>query len=187
MRQCLSQPYPLGNLFFTPFTLKQRIRMLQKPASSRWALLRFAAILPLGLLLWMCTQSPTETTPAVPESETSARAAEPFDPRQEKIFSLVEEVPEFPGGVEALMKYLGNNLRYPEKAAQDGITGRVFVAFVVAKDGSIHDVNVLKGLSPEIDAEAVRVVKTMPKWKPARHEGQIVNVRFNLPINFQLD
>lgn len=100
---------------------------------------------------------------------------------------FTEIMPEFPGGIKALYNYLSKNIRYPRKASKEYIQGRVFIAFVVEKDGMINDVQVSKGLSPEIDAEAVRVVATMPAWKPASQFGEFVPVRFSLPITFSLN
>ena len=105
----------------------------------------------------------------------------------EDIFVVVEQQPEYPDGVEAMMKFLGDSVRYPIEAQEKGIQGRVIVNFVVNKDGSITDVNVVRGVDPSIDAEAVRVIESMPKWKPGVQRGQPVNVRYTLPVSFKLD
>jgi len=94
------------------------------------------------------------------------------EPVAEEIFTFVEEYPEFPGGEKALYEYIKNNIRYPEVARTSGITGTVYVQFVVEKDGSISDVKVLRGIGGGCDEEAVRVVKSMPKWKPGKQRGQ---------------
>lgn len=104
-----------------------------------------------------------------------------------KIFMVAEKMPEFPGGQEALMEYLEKNLNYPEKLQEKGITGTVYVTFVVNKNGGIEDVRVLRSLHPLLDKEAVRVVKSMPKWKPGEQRGKKVNIQYNLPIRFSLD
>ncbi len=103
------------------------------------------------------------------------------------IFTVVENQPEFPGGRDELFKYLGENIKYPEAAAKANVTGRVFVNFVVTTEGEIKDITILKGIGFGADAEAVRVVKNMPRWKPGIQSGKAVNVRYNLPIAFQLD
>lgn len=95
-------------------------------------------------------------------------------------------MPEFPGGPEALMNFMQDNIKYPRMAREDKISGRVIVSFIVEKDGSIDDVNVLQSVDRSLDAEAVRVVKAMPKWKPAFVEGKPVRVQFNLPVKFTL-
>ncbi|WP_298650750.1 TonB family protein, partial [uncultured Proteiniphilum sp.] len=105
----------------------------------------------------------------------------------EDIFVVVENPPEFPGGPEAMMQFLGDNIRYPKEAQEKKTQGRVICNFVVMKDGSINHVNVVRGVEPSLDAEAVRVLQTMPKWKPGTQRDQAVNVRFTLPVVFRLD
>ena len=104
----------------------------------------------------------------------------------EKIFVAVEQPAEFPGGQAAMMKWLSNNIRYPEAAQQNGISGRVVVKFVVEKDGSIGQPSIVKGVDRELDQEALRVVKRMPKWQPGKNNGQPVRSYFNLPVTFRL-
>ena len=104
----------------------------------------------------------------------------------EEIFVVVEKQPEFPGGTTALMKFLGDNIKYPVIAQENGIQGRVITNFVVERDGSISDVQVVRGQDPSLDKEAVRVIKTMPKWAPGQQRGKPVRVRFTLPVVFRL-
>jgi TonB family protein len=104
----------------------------------------------------------------------------------EETFVVVENQPEFPGGNEALMKFLADNVQYPKEAQEKGIQGRVICNFVVMKDGSITDVNVERGVDPLLDAEAVRVLESMPNWKPGTQRGQAVNVRYTTPLVFRL-
>jgi len=92
----------------------------------------------------------------------------------------------FPGGNEALMKWLSKNLKYPASAQENGIQGRVLVQFVVNKDGSIVEPKVLRSVDPALDKEALRVVSTMPKWQPGKQRGKTVRVRFTLPVTFRL-
>lgn len=99
---------------------------------------------------------------------------------------FAEVMPQFPGGTNELMKYLSNNLRYPTVAIENNIQGRVIVKFIVAKDGSISNIEVIKGIDPSCDREAIRVVKSMPNWIPGMQNGNKVAVYFNLPILFQL-
>ena len=108
------------------------------------------------------------------------------EPEVEQIFDVVEENPEFIGGMAKLYEYLGKNIKYPEMAKENSIQGRVYVQFVVWKDGTIRDVNVVRGVHPTLDKEAVRVVKSMPKWTPGKQRGKPVNARFTLPIKFKI-
>ena len=120
---------------------------------------------------------------AAPSKGTVVEAA----PEPEKVFTVVEQQPEFPGGTAEMYKYLGKNIKYPSAASRANVSGRVFMSFVVNTDGSIQDVQVLKGLGFGCDEEAIRVVKAMPKWKPGKQSGRAVRVKYNLPINFQLE
>ncbi len=101
-------------------------------------------------------------------------------------FTIVEEMPSFPGGQEELMKYIGKEMKYPEEAVDNGIEGTVFIAFVVEPDGMITEAKVLRGIGGGCSEEAVRVVKGMPNWKPGKQNGKTVRVRYNLPIRFKL-
>lgn len=107
-------------------------------------------------------------------------------PKEEEIFVAVEQQAEFPGGQAALMKWLSNNIRYPESAQQNDIQGRVVVKFVVEKDGSIGQATIAKGVDKDLDREAMRVVKKMPKWQPGKNNGVAVRSYFNLPVTFRL-
>ena len=115
--------------------------------------------------------------------------AEPEPPKHEeenKVFDIVEQQPLFPGGPAALMKYLSENTKYPVVAQENGVQGRVTVQFVVEKDGSISDVHVLRGVDPSLDKEAVRVVKSLPRWTPGKQNGITVRVNYRVPVLFRL-
>jgi len=103
-----------------------------------------------------------------------------------EIFTVVESMPEFPGGPAKMMEYIGKTIKYPMTARELGIEGRVFVNFVVEPDGSISNVKVLRPIGGGCDEEAVRVVESMPKWTPGKQRGQAVRVSFNLPVKFKL-
>jgi protein TonB len=106
---------------------------------------------------------------------------------EEEIFMVVETMPEFPGGQAELFKYLSENVKYPVIAQENGIQGRVICQFVVNKDGSIVDVEVVRsGGDASLDKEAVRVIKSMPKWKPGKQRGKAVRVKYTVPVNFKL-
>ena len=104
----------------------------------------------------------------------------------EAAFDVVEEMPEFPGGPQAMMDYLMKNVNYPKTAFDANIQGRVIAQFVVDKEGTIRGAHVVKSVDPALDAEAVRVINSMPKWKPGRQNGKVVNVKYTIPVNFQL-
>ena len=106
--------------------------------------------------------------------------------KEEEIFQVVEDDPQFPGGMAELMKFLQKNIKYPPVCQEQGIQGRVIVQFVVNTDGSIVDANVVKSVNPHLDKEALRVVGTMPKWQPGKQRGKAVRVRFTLPVNFRI-
>lgn len=103
-----------------------------------------------------------------------------------KIFTVVEQMPMFPGGDAALMGYLRDNIHYPTVAAENGVQGRVVVGFVVERDGSITDVNILRSVDPSLDREAMRVVKSMPRWTPGKQNGSAVRVKYQVPVTFRL-
>ena len=108
------------------------------------------------------------------------------DPDEGKVFTIVEEMPTFPGGEEKMLEYIQRNTKYPAVARENNITGRVYVSFVVDKDGKINNVKVLRGIGGGCDEEAIRVVKSMPDWKAGKQNGRAVQVQFNLPVNFTL-
>ena len=105
---------------------------------------------------------------------------------EQEIFKIVEEMPSFPGGEQKLMEFVAKNVKYPQIARETGIQGRVFVNFVVEPDGSVSHVSVLRGIGGGCDEEAMRVVKSMPKWKPGKQRGKAVRVQYMLPVNFKL-
>ena len=108
------------------------------------------------------------------------------DSTNERIYTSVEVQPVFPGGEDEMYKYLAKNIKYPKKERRKNIQGRVFITFVVTEVGEIKDARVLRGVSKAIDEEALRVINSMPKWKPGTQNGTPVNVQFNIPINFTL-
>lgn len=111
---------------------------------------------------------------------------QPKHEEENKVFDIVEEMPSFPGGMAALNKYLHDNVHYPVVAQENGVQGRVTISFVVEKDGSVTDVKVAKSVDPSLDKEALRVVKSMPRWTPGKQNGATVRVKYNVPVNFRL-
>ena len=114
--------------------------------------------------------------------------AQPEPPKEEeqKVFDVVEQMPAFPGGPNALFEYLSKNIKYPAVAEENGVQGRVIVTFVVEKDGSITDVKVAKSVDPSLDKEAQRVVRSMPHWIPGKQNGSAVRVKYTVPVTFRL-
>lgn len=102
-------------------------------------------------------------------------------------YCIVEMMPQYPGGLAAMLKYIRENIKYPEQAMKKGIQGRVTVSFIIEKDGSISDVRPILSVHPLLNKEAVRVVESMPKWTPGKQNGKPVRVRYNLPVMFKLN
>lgn len=107
--------------------------------------------------------------------------------KNDMVFDVVEVMPQFPGGQTAMLKYIMENIKYPKQIMEEGIQGRVTVSFIVEKDGRVSNVRLLRSVQPLLDKEAVRVVKSMPKWSPGKQKGKPVRVRFNLPVMFKLN
>ena len=102
------------------------------------------------------------------------------------MYEVVEQMPSFPGGPGALMRYLADNIKYPVEAQKNGIQGRVVVSFVVERDGSLSNFQIARSVEPSIDEEAIRVAKAMPRWIPGKHNGSATRVKYNIPISFRL-
>lgn len=119
-------------------------------------------------------------------SETNT-AVGTFEPIQGDVFDVVEEMPQYPGGPQALFKFLGENVQYPAEAEKAGIQGRVIATFVVEKDGSISQPTIVKSVDPLLDAEAIRVISAMPNWIPGKQNGKVVRVKYTVPLSFNLD
>ena len=105
---------------------------------------------------------------------------------EQEIFQIVEEMPSYPGGEKALLEYVAKNIKYPQIARETGIQGRVFVGFVVEPDGSVSNVKILRGIGGGCDEEAMRVIKSLPKWKPGKQRGRAVRVSYQIPVVFKL-
>ena len=150
-----------------------------KPGIKDGKPVRVSYMMPLNFKL-------TEGQPAKPA--TKADASKPdMKPDKNGVYQIVEEMPQYPGGEKALIKYVSDNITYPQEAKDKEIQGRVFASFIVEKDGSVNEVKVMRGIGGGCDEEAVRVIKGMPKWKPGKQEGKPVRVSYMMPINFKLD
>jgi TonB family protein len=181
----------LTNHFFKPSQIKTRIQMIYKNRTSKWMLgsymIALTAIGITALVVAGCEQNEQSDLLALKDKSSEMKKSVADLPTPGKIFSVVEEQPEFPGGTSAMYKFLGQNIKYPEAASRANVSGRVFLSFVVTQTGDIQDIMVLKGIGFGCDAEAIRVLKSFPKWEPGKQDGVPVNVRYNLPINFQLE
>lgn len=130
---------------------------------------------------------PNGIDPGIVDNPNPGNGAVETPPPPPQIFTFVEQPPVFPGGEAAMMKYLGDHIRYPEQAKEAGIQGKVIVKFVVNEDGDISDAQVVRGVGGGCDQEALRVVKSMPKWSPGKQNGRAVKVYFTLPVTFRLE
>jgi TonB family protein len=163
---------------FSYSLLKRRLHMMKKSKHP----FRFA----LGLLFIASTMVAIFFACSSPDKQ-QIDSTEEVSKDTEATFEVVEVMPEFPGGMEALIEYLGTNIEYPDQAKKDGIEGKVFVNFIVEKDGSIGDTKVIRGIGGGCEEEAIRVVSQMPDWTPGIQRGQAVRVSYKLPISFKLD
>lgn len=106
--------------------------------------------------------------------------------KDQKVFDVVEQMPEYPGGMQAMLDYLSANIKYPADALKQKIEGRVIASFVVETDGSVSDIKLHKKVFPSLDSEAVRVIEGMPRWIPGKQKGKTVRVKYTIPVNFRL-
>lgn len=128
------------------------------------------------------TQASTPKEEDIPVEYASPVMQDP--PAKEEVFAYVQQAPSFPGGQDKMYAFLQKHKKYPQKEPDSGIEGRVFVGFIVKSDGSIENIEIKRSLSPSHDAEAIRVIKMMPKWIPAKQNGRDVNCRYTLPVDF---
>jgi len=143
----------------------------------------FSALFISLILIVVIHEFPSHTEGAVTEEETIA----PLEETVEKSPAITAELPaEYPGGQAALMKYVYENFNYFQRDIDNGTQGMIYVKFIIEKDGSMSDVKILKGINQRLDHEAIRVIKSLPKWKPARKEGSPVRMYFNLPIKLKI-
>lgn len=188
--------------YFNVSPLKSRIMMMNKKRTSRMGLLKYALVLPVAGLLVLAANGDavagmTELSgngddgvvqaagSRLAEGVAVADSVRTEPETREEAFAVVEEMPQFSGG--SILEYIAGHVRYPKEAMEKNIQGAVYVRFVVTKTGKVTDAEVLRGVSPELDAEALRVVNSMPDWIPARQQGKAVNVLFTTPIHFKLD
>lgn len=136
------------------------------------------------------SSKPNETThngQKVSEPVRTEPLGKPLPVNNSRVYDVVEQMPSFPGGTSGLMTYLKQNIHYPVVAQENGVQGRVIVSFVVEKDGHVSDVTVMRSVDPSLDKEAIRVIRNMPRWTPGRQAGELVRVRYNVPVNFRFN
>ena len=181
---------------FNHSKLKYRITMMTRKESAVWTRAKVLYVVPIAIVALVafanvsCSEEANKNSEIfdVNNQETAVNeATEMVAEGPDEVFMEVEEMPQFPGGEVALQKYLAESLSYPHEAQEAGAQGRVLVTFVVKKNGEIGDVKVAREVNPYLDAEAIRVVKSMPKWTPGKQRGFAVNVQFTVPINFALN
>lgn len=163
--------------------------MMNKKRTKRIERAKYLLFLPLATLLLMVSnieaiarnaKKTAQSPEALLENKSSTM------PADTTVFDVVEQMPQYPGGVNALMNFLSNNIKYPERAAKNKVQGRVIVMYVVDQEGNVTNTQVIRSVSPELDEEALRVVKAMPKWIPGIQHGKKVSVKYTLPIAFRL-
>jgi len=177
---------PINNLvnpFFNQKLLKQRIMMIQKNKSQKSALLKYLLAVPLFVLMLTLSSASIAKNEAVISSEKAALLPQQKDTR---IFTAVEHAPDFPGGVDKFYKFLQQNIKYPAEARNKKVEGKVFVSFIVEKDGALSNLKIIRYLGAGCGNEALRVMKLSPKWNPGVQNGHKVRVQYTLPIAFTL-
>ena len=170
---------------FNVLPLKKRIKMMNKQTSNPLARFKYLLFVPLAVAL--LAMNSTAMRANVQKKVVKTTKVTKKTSATDKVYEVCEQMPTFPGGDAALMKYLSENVKYPALAIKAQEQGRVVVSFTVEKDGAISDVKVARSVTPSLDAEAVRVVKAMPKWTPGKQDGQLVRVRYNVPVSFKLN
>lgn len=176
---------------FNVLPLKKRIKMMNKQRTKEIGRLKYLLLLPVSVLLFMLSSTPVNAQSKAtthPDGSVTIKSGGQdmvIKNADEVFYMVVDEMPVFPGGMQALLNFLKANVQYPEAAKQAKTEGRVTVQFVVGSDGTCHDFKVLRGVSPDLDAEAVRVLSSMPKWTPGKQDGKPVPVRYTVPINFK--
>ena len=170
---------------FNVLPLKKRIKMMNKQTSNPLARFKYLLFVPLAVAL--LAMNSTAMRANVQKKGVKSTKVTKKTGTTDKVYEVCEQMPIFPGGDAAMMKYLSENVKYPALAIKAQEQGRVVVSFTVEKDGAISDVKVARSVTPSLDAEAVRVVKAMPKWTPGKQGGQLVRVRYNVPVSFKLN
>lgn len=178
--------------FFNVSFIKRRFKMMTRIKSPKSNMLKVLFMIPVAALLVLVFACTPDEEPQTEVQEITAKKATNEDGTVEKadgepIFMVVDEMPEYIGGNQALFEYIRTNVKYPEEAKEQGLEGKVFVRFMVNKAGEVSNAKVLRGEYPLLNEEALRVVENMPDWLPGKQDGEAVNVYYNIPINFKLN
>ena len=193
----------IANLYnnFSVLPLKKRITMLNKKRTNGVGKVKYLALVPMAaaMLLFnnidvMARIVNNQTTEApkaaavvtTPEIVQTVIEEAPLPPDDDKVYTVCDVMPEFPGGQDKLLQYLASSIKYPAESIEKKEEGRVTLTYIVEKDGSISNIEVVRSVSPSLDAEALRVIKSMPKWTPAKNKGKIVRVSYTVPVTFRL-
>ncbi|MGB0887282.1 MAG: TonB family protein [Vicingaceae bacterium] len=167
----------ITNNFKSKPLIKKRIMMMKTKKSNRLSVLKYALVIPvIGLSIMATSNQKVNAKNIIPKIYNE----------DDKVYEVVDVMPEFKGGKEALMKYLGTNIKYPKEAAKENIEGLVWVSFIIDTKGTVKEAAVKTPIHTLLDNEALRVIKEMPKWTPGKHKGKNVSVKYTLPINFKL-
>lgn len=177
--------FRIPNCFSNPSLLKQRILMMNREPSGRMSGLKMLTVLPAAGIIFMSLNVAKLPHSDIPETQPVSED-QIISPEDKTPFVVVEQMPMFPGGDIALLKFLNENIRYPEAAKTNNIQGRVIIRFCVTSKGGVNQVSVLKGVDPELDKEAIRVVSSLPTFNPGRQGGKPVPVWYMVPITFTL-
>ena len=197
LQQCTADDFNAIANNFSFLLTKKRIVMITQKQKTKRMVMRMLLILPVfAMLVLLNTQcdnakpNDEKQQPAVTETWTILEQPV-YDKEalnlQDSIYRVTEVMPQYPGGPNEMMKYIQENIKYPQSAIDNKIEGRVFVTFVVEKDGSISNAVVLRGIEEACDAEALRVISSMPKWNPGQHKGEVVRTQFTIPIIYKFN
>lgn len=178
---CTNSNIPIINNFNVS-QLKKRITMMNKKRSSIIVSVKYFLVIPVAIALIL--GNAVEASQSIIDNLSSEKV---LDINQDgEPYTIVEQMPTYVGGTDAMYKYIGENLKYPVKAQEAGIQGRITIRFVIKKTGEVADITIIRGVDPSLDSEAIRIVKEMPKWNPGKQGGKEVDVYFTLPIVFRL-
>ena len=175
--------------FFNKSLITRRVIMMTKPRSSSMAKFKVLFAIPMiFMLIFAFSIAPNELYSQENQKKVNYSKQKKVDAKTEKgdVFEKVDVMPEFVNGKDAMIKFIAQNVKYPESERKKGVQGKIYVSFVVNKHGKITDVKIARGVSPAIDREAIRVVKSMPNWKPGENNEKPVKVKFTIPISFKL-
>ena len=184
LQQCTADYFSTIANNFSFLLTKKRISMITKNQKVKGSVIKVLLTLPVFALLILLN---TQCDNTKPNEEKKSVPATEVETIQDSIHRVTEVMPQYPGGPNEMMRYIQENIKYPQSAKDNKIEGRVYVSFVVEKDGSITNAAVMRGIDKECDAEALRVVASMPKWTPGQHKGEVVRTQFTIPVYYKFN